>query len=116
MPKFSHDAVTRHIRRHHPRCPDFAVEFFATEVVSKHWVGVSLGKAVGITMQNYLRHNHTNYEGLLLAGVDRLEARAQVQPRINAILKSWKKEKRQKLTAGSGQGVDEAVSGEEDSQ
>ena len=93
MTKFSTEAVSAHIRRKHPGCPDFAVEWFAAEIASKSWKRASLGKAVGITMQTYLRHNHTNYDFLLLTGVERNEARRRVQPRVGAIIRSWSKVK-----------------------
>ena len=93
MTKFSIEAVSAHIRRKHPACPDFAVAWFAAEIASKSWRRASLGKAVGITMQTYLRHNHTDYDFLLLTGVERNEARRRVQPRIDALIRSWSKVK-----------------------
>ena len=90
MPIFTREAAAAHIRKHHPGCPEFAVQFFADEVASKRWKRATIGKAVGIAMQNYLRHNMTRYETLLLEGIDRKEARRLVQPRINAILAVWR--------------------------
>ncbi|EJL51629.1 hypothetical protein PMI09_04419 [Rhizobium sp. CF122] len=90
MPKYTVDKVSDHIRKHHPRCPEFAVNFFAAEVAKKKWRGASIGKAVGITMQNYLRHNMTRYEGLLLAGVSREDARRLVKPKIDRMIRSWR--------------------------
>lgn len=91
MTRFSTDFVVCHIRRKHPGCPEFAVRFFAAEIAKKDWQRASLGKAVGITMQNYLRHKMTEYDTLLLTGMNRLEARRRVQPRINAMLNSWRR-------------------------
>ncbi|WP_037436335.1 DUF2293 domain-containing protein [Sinorhizobium fredii] len=91
MANYSLSAVERHIRRKHPGCPDFAVAYLAKEVSGKDWRDASLGKAVGITMQTLLRHEMTNYDTLLLHGMPREEARRQVQPRINAMLKSWQR-------------------------
>ncbi|MDR6816278.1 hypothetical protein J2X76_001432 [Neorhizobium sp. 2083] len=91
MTIFPFDVVARHIRKKHPGCPEFAVEFFAKEVSRKEWTpGVKLGRAVGITMDGLLRHQMTEYESLLLHGMDREEARRRVQPRIQAMLKVWK--------------------------
>lgn len=87
--KFSVDTVREHIRLKHPGCPEFAVEWFAAEIAGRNWKGARLGKAVGITMQNHLRHHHTNYDTLLLSGMDRQEARRLVQPRVNALIRSW---------------------------
>lgn len=92
MTIFPFDVAARHIRRKHPGCPEFAVEFFAKEVSGKEWTpGVKLGRAVGITIDGLLRHQMTEYESLLLHGVDREEARRRVQPRIEAMLKIWKR-------------------------
>lgn len=91
MTKFAAETVEKHIRRKHPGCPDFAVAFFVGEITKKDWNGVSIGKAVGITMQTVLRHTMTDYDQMLLIGVDREEARRRVQPKINAMIASWRK-------------------------
>jgi hypothetical protein len=93
MTKYSVESAADHIRKKHPSCPDFAVEWFAAEIASKNWTGASLGKAVGITMQTHLRHHHTDYDTLLLTGIDREEARRRVQPRVNAMIDSWRRRK-----------------------
>ncbi|MBB3979343.1 hypothetical protein GGQ64_004583 [Rhizobium azooxidifex] len=92
MSKFTYDIAAEHIRRKHPGCPDFVVHYFATEIATRSWQRASLGKAVGITMQNYLRHYMTDYDGLLLSGLGRKEARARVQPLVHAMLAIWKRE------------------------
>lgn len=91
MAKYLQAAVEQHIRHHHPGCPDFAVSYFANEIATRNWSNAPLGKAVGITMQTFLRHEMTDYDTLLLLGVDRSEARNRVQPRIDAMLKIWRK-------------------------
>lgn len=91
MTKFSPAAVENHIRRKHPGCPDFAVSFFVAEIVQREWQNATIGKAVGITMQSTLRHLMTDYDQMLLCGVDRDEARRRVQPKIDAMLAKWKK-------------------------
>lgn len=91
IPKYTYENTIKHIRKKHPNCPSFAVEFFASEVASKKWENASIGKAVGITMQNYLRHHMTDYDCHLLNGMDRSEARARVQPRIAAMLAIWQR-------------------------
>lgn len=90
MTKFPFDVVRHHIRKKHPGCPEFAVEYFAKEISGREWKGIKLGGAVGITMDAMLRHQMTEYETLLLHGMDRKEARKRVQPRIDAMLKVWK--------------------------
>lgn len=96
MSKFSRDAILQHIKARHPKCPDFAVSFFAEEVVKKAWSDAPLGMAVGITMQNVIRHLMTDYDQLLLCGVNREEARRRVQPRINAMIAQWSGSKRKR--------------------
>lgn len=103
MSTFPIEAIVDHLRRKHPGCPDFAVAYFSTEIARKEWKGVTLGKAVGITMQNFLRHQMTDYETLLLLGMDRGEARLRVQPRINAMLRVWRKKPK-----GKNQRLEEA--------
>lgn len=105
MTKYSVEAVTEHIRKKHPRCPDFAVAWFAIEIASKNWRGATLGKAVGITMQTHLRHHHTDYDTLLLTGIDREEARRRVQPRVNAMIRSWRRQKPSKPQAAQSSKV-----------
>ncbi|MCM2400165.1 DUF2293 domain-containing protein [Rhizobium sp. S153] len=96
MSTFPIDAVVEHIRHHHPGCPDFAVAYFSEEITRRDWRDASLGQAVGITMHNFLRHEMTEYETLLLHGMDRKEARLRVQPRIDAMLRLWRKKPRTK--------------------
>ncbi|MGN7960875.1 DUF2293 domain-containing protein [Brucella sp. 22210] len=90
MAKFSTKAIERHIRKKHPGCPNFAVTHFVAQIAERDWQNASLGKAVGITMQNIMRHTMTDYDQLLLCGVDRKEARRRVQPRVNALIATWK--------------------------
>lgn len=89
MKLFSFETVCSHIKKKHPGCPDFAVEHIARLISEREWEGVKLGRAVGITIDGILRHQMTEYETLLLHGVDRDEARRRVQPKVNAMLKVW---------------------------
>lgn len=89
--RFTKDAVERHIKKKHPGCPEFAVIYIAERIAGRDWDGMSLGGAVGTTMQGIMRHTMTEYDALLLAGLDRLEARKRVQPRVNALLAKWAK-------------------------
>ncbi|QSY94820.1 DUF2293 domain-containing protein [Rhizobium bangladeshense] len=90
MARFSPETIEKHIKREHPGCPDFAIHFFVKEVAHKEWQHATIGKAVGITMQSVLRHWMTDYDQLLLEGVEREEARRRVQPRINAMIAAWR--------------------------
>ena len=102
MKKFPIDVVERHIRKNFPGCPEFAVAQFSKKIAERDWRDASLGKAVGITLQTFLRHELTDYDTLLLNGMDREEAKKYVQPRVNAMLKSLRrKPKRPADPAGS---------------
>lgn len=93
MAKFDVEAVRNHIAQNHPGCPRFAMDFIALEVSRRQWKAATIGMAVGITMQNLLRHEMTDYDTLLLMGVERAEAKRRVQPRINAMLHIWSKQR-----------------------
>ncbi|MBB2718879.1 UNVERIFIED_ORG: hypothetical protein GGD48_004136 [Rhizobium etli] len=88
--RFQPEKIEKHIKREHPGCPDFAIRFFVSEIAKKEWKQATIGKAVGITMQSILRHSMTDYDQLLLEGVEREEARRRVQPRINAMIAAWR--------------------------
>ncbi|KQY25932.1 DUF2293 domain-containing protein [Rhizobium sp. Root483D2] len=97
MARFNIEDIKPHIRHCHPRCPEFAVEFFAAEVADREWKHCTIGKAVGISMQTYLRHNMTDYDQLLLEGVEHHEAKRRVQPRVNRMIALWAPAKRPKV-------------------
>lgn len=90
--RYSFEVVCQHVRKKHPGCPDFAIEYIAVEIAGREWKGTTLGRAVGIVMQSTLRHLMTEYETLLLHGVERQAARRQVQPKIQAMLEAWKRQ------------------------
>lgn len=89
LAKFDVEAVRNHIAQNHPGCPGFAMDYIAVEVSRRRWKAATIGMAVGITMQNLLRHEMTAYDTLLLMGLERAEAKRRVQPRINAMLRIW---------------------------
>ena len=80
------------IRLEFPGCPEVAVVYFATKIctVPKNWRGAPIEAAVDLTMQNYLRHEFTDYDQLLMTGVRRKEARRRVQPKVDAMIASWR--------------------------
>lgn len=92
MARFSKETIEKHIKRKHPSCPEFAIRFFVSEIAQKEWKHATIGKAVGITMQNVLRHSMTDYDQLLLEGIERAEARRRVQPKINAMIAAWQRQ------------------------
>jgi hypothetical protein len=60
-----------------------------TERVGALSQGGYLAEAVDLAVIAHARHRFTRYESLLDAGYDRDEARAQVQPDVSALLRSW---------------------------
>ncbi len=91
--RFLSAEIEEHLRRNHPNCPDFAVAFFTAEIARRTWRDATLGMAVGIVMQTYLRHHMTDYDTLFLTGMSREEARRRVQPKVNAIIALWRRKR-----------------------
>jgi hypothetical protein len=100
MTKFICEEVEKHIKRRHSGCPDFAVTYFARKIAKRDWKKAFLGQAVGITMQTFLRHEMTEYDTLLLCGVDREDARRRVQPKINKMISCWRRKRKKKRGRG----------------
>jgi hypothetical protein len=78
MARFSPEKIEKHIRWHHPGCPQFAVTYLAQRVVDRDWQGLSPGAAVGIMLQSVLLHEMKDDDQLLLVGVERDDARRRV--------------------------------------
>jgi len=91
MTRYTKVAARTHIKSRHPGCPEFVVEHLAEKISEKEWRRATLGMAVGITMQNLLRHEMTDYDQLRLMGIDRKVARNRVQKKIHAMLSHWGK-------------------------
>lgn len=90
MIQFERMEIEDHIRRNHPGCPDMGVQLFTDLVAKRSWKSVTMGGAVGIVMDAYLRHEMTDYNQLLFAGMERCAARRMVNHKIQKILESWK--------------------------
>jgi len=106
MVKFRLSAIERHIRRHHPGCPDYAVTYFAQDIARRDWRDASLGQAVGITMQTFLRHEMTDYDTLLLHGIGRVEARRRVQPHVTSMLNTWSRNRKRPVDPTNSESED----------
>jgi hypothetical protein len=91
MPKFAEKNVRRHFRREYPGCPDFAVEYFVNDIMGRDWTNISIARAIELTVHRALRHTMTEYDFLLLQGVERHEARRLIQPKIDARVAVWRK-------------------------
>lgn len=46
--------------------------------------------AVSVAVRASVRHDDTDYDAMLMAGVPRYQARARLAPRIEAILTAWR--------------------------
>lgn len=90
--QFHQYEVEYFIRQEYSGCPEFAVVRFASQICTepKNWRNALIADAVDHTIQNTLRHELTEYDQLLLIGVRRKEARRRVQPKIDAMIASWK--------------------------
>lgn len=87
--RFGRADVLAHIRYHHPGCPPHAVKQVAKRVCGRDWFGTTLGAAVGITINAYLRHEKTNYETLLEGGIARADALREVAPKLKRAIRTW---------------------------
>ena len=88
---FSEVEVREHISRHHPACPvDFA-DAYVQRIASRTWdPPTTLGHAVGLTIQNAVRHRLTDYDQLLrVPGLTRDEARLIVAGDVRSITRRW---------------------------
>jgi hypothetical protein len=84
-------AVRAHLARHHPSCPPAIIDEIARRIDGRLWSPpVSIGEAVGIAADGYVRHKLTDYERLLkVHSLTREEARLIVNPEVNDIIRSW---------------------------
>jgi hypothetical protein len=46
-------------------------------------------RAIELAVVAYIRHQHTQYDSLLMAGVERLVARSEVRAQIETVLARW---------------------------
>jgi hypothetical protein len=62
-------------------------------VCSRGWTrDTTIGAAVGMTLENFVRHNLTDYDSLLAThGLPREEARQIVRGAIDVVLESWRR-------------------------
>jgi len=91
-------ALTHSIAQRYPGCPADEARRIAehTGLRSSGRVGRSAAgrdldaSAVDLAVVAHIRHTHTNYDALLMRGVDRLDARAQVREKIDRVLARWR--------------------------
>jgi hypothetical protein len=85
------------IRELYPGCPEGEAEAIARHTaargsgrVGRSNAGRALNEqALRLAVIASLRHNHTDYDNLLMQGVDRASARQEVIERINSLLSRW---------------------------
>jgi hypothetical protein len=89
---FGHIEVIAHLRRHHPHCSSSVHDAITERVCRRGWTkGTTLGAAVGMTLENFVRHNFTDYDALLRKQrVHRDEARLVVRNEVDGLLESWR--------------------------
>lgn len=81
-----------------PKCPSKTAQSIAEHACMKYSgrVGRSAAakaldeNAVGLAVRAHVRHVHTAYDKLLMQGLDRTEARWQVQNRVESVLTKWR--------------------------
>ncbi|QES50675.1 DUF2293 domain-containing protein [Streptomyces venezuelae] len=91
-------AFATEIRRLFPGCPADRALAIATHAsvrgsgrVGRSAAGRALDElAVSVAVRAAVRHDDTEYDALLMAGVPRFRARARLAPQIDAILDAWR--------------------------
>ena len=105
--RFKRAAVKSHLALHHPRCPEQVEKHVLWALRRKNWRNVTLGQAVGITLQTYVRHHLTNYDSLYkIPGITQEEALIIVRGEVTDIIRSWGPE--MVLRPAGGEGTSEA--------
>ena len=89
--------MAERIRQLYPGCPAREAQRIArhTAVRGSGRVGRSSGgraldeEALRLAVVAFIRHNHTNYDELMMQGVDRASARHKVSEQIDRLLSDW---------------------------
>jgi hypothetical protein len=90
-------ALTRAILRQYPGCPPAEARRIAAHTgrrssgrVGRSAAGRELDpRAVELAVMAHIRHEHTNYDALLMRGTERLDARALVREQIERVQAKW---------------------------
>jgi hypothetical protein len=90
-------ALAAAILQRHPGCPTDEARQIAGHAglrnsgrVGRSAAGRALdASAVDLAVIAHIRHTHTNYDKLLMAGTERLDARALVREKIDRVLAKW---------------------------
>ena len=88
--RFERKEVRDYVKKHYPGCAHKHREKIVHWVAQRNWRCTSLGKAVGISVNNYARHNLTSYEAWMDAhGLTREEARIVEADTVKDICNQW---------------------------
>ena len=88
--RFRSKSVEKHMQKHFPNCPEVHRDEIVRRVAECTWKDATIGRAVGITVTNYVRHRLTDYERLMKQhGLTREEARIAEAGTVQDILRSW---------------------------
>jgi hypothetical protein len=82
----------------YPQCPPDEARQIAAHTaergsgrVGRSAAGRALDEqAIELAVQAAIRHQHTDYDALLMKGVERLDARQMVRDKIAAVITCWK--------------------------
>ena len=91
-------AFADEIRRRYPKSPASAPDEIAAHACQVHSnrIGRTASAkdfdpaAIDLAVQAYIRHRHTDYDKLLAAGADRVDARTLVRDAIDGVLAKWR--------------------------
>ncbi|MCR9293943.1 MAG: DUF2293 domain-containing protein [bacterium] len=89
--------MTKIIRNAYPACPSDEAEQIARHTalrgsgrVGRSAAGRELSPdAINLAVRAWVRHQHTNYDELLMQGLDRLFARQQIADDLESKLREW---------------------------
>jgi len=89
---------------HHPRCPEHVHKHVLWAVRRRRWpADVTIGQAVGIVLQNFVRHHMTRYDDLYkIPGITQEEARIIIRSEVTDIVRSFGPEVVLRLAAPRG--------------
>jgi hypothetical protein len=92
--------MAERVRQLYPGCPEREAQAIARHTavrgsgrVGRSGAGRALDEqALGLAVVAFIRHNHTDYDKLMMQGWDRALARHEVRERIDNVLREWEKQ------------------------
>lgn len=91
------DQFAAQIQAHYPGCPPDRAKHIAEHACQKYSGRVGRSSAakafdpqmIGLAVIAHIRHTETNYDELLMAGVERRDARIEVAMDVDEVLEEW---------------------------